>query len=55
MLIYTLVAGVFSASADRFCSRSVLHILNAFFVIIAALKAGEGETYRYPLTIRLVN
>lgn len=55
MLIYNLVAGVFCLVLIGFALLAVLHILNVVFVIIAALKAGEGQIYRYPLTIRLLS
>jgi uncharacterized Tic20 family protein len=32
-----------------------LWIANIVFVIIAAVKASNGEAYRYPLTIRLIS
>ena len=55
MLMYNLVAGVLCLVLIGFFLLAILHILNVVFVIIAALKAGEGEMYRYPLTIRLIN
>ncbi len=55
MLIYNLVAGVLCLVLIGFVLLAVLHILNVIFVIIAALKAGEGQLYRYPFTIRLIN
>ena len=55
MLIYNLVAGVLCLVLIGFALLAVLHILNVVFVIIAALKASEGQIYRYPLTIRLLN
>jgi uncharacterized protein len=55
MLIYNLVAGVLCLLLIGFVLLAVLHILNVVFVILAALKAGEGQMYRYPLTIRLIN
>ncbi|MEO5721467.1 MAG: DUF4870 domain-containing protein [Chthoniobacterales bacterium] len=33
---------------------AVLFLADIILVIIAALKANEGELYRYPLTIRLI-
>ncbi len=33
----------------------VLAVLHFVFAIIATIKAGEGESYRYPLTIRLIS
>jgi len=55
MLIYNLVSGVLCLVLIGFALLALLHILNVVFVIIAALKAGEGQMYRYPLTIRLIN
>jgi uncharacterized Tic20 family protein len=55
MLIYNLVAGVLCLLLIGFALLAVLHVLNVVFVIIGALKAGEGQMYRYPLTIRLIN
>jgi uncharacterized Tic20 family protein len=55
MLIYNLVAGVLCLLLIGFALLAVLHILNVVFVIIAALKASEGQMYRYPLTIRLIS
>jgi uncharacterized Tic20 family protein len=55
MLIYNLVAGVLCLLLIGFALLAILHILNVVFVIIAALKTSEGQMYRYPLTIRLIN
>src|ERR1700681_3061266 len=55
MLIYNVVAGVLCLLLIGFFFLAVLHILNVIFVIIAALRASEGQFYRYPLTIRLIN
>ena len=33
---------------------AVLWVVNAVFVIIAAIKASDGEFYRYPMTIRFL-
>ena len=33
---------------------AVLWVLNAVLVIIAAIKASDGEFYRYPMTIRFL-
>ena len=32
----------------------ILWILNAIFVIIAAIQASDGKFYRYPMTIRFI-
>jgi uncharacterized Tic20 family protein len=55
MLIYNLVSGVLCLVLIGFALLALLHILNVVFVIIAALKTSEGQMYRYPLTIRLIN
>jgi uncharacterized protein len=55
MLIYNLVAGVLCLLLIGFALLAILHILNVVFVIIAALRASEGQMYRYPLTLRLIN
>ncbi|MDQ3118708.1 MAG: DUF4870 domain-containing protein [Verrucomicrobiota bacterium] len=33
---------------------AILYVAGIVLVIIASLKAGEGQFYRYPLTIRLI-
>ncbi len=55
MLLYNIVAGVLCLVLIGFVLLAVLHILNVVFVIIAAIKASEGEMYRYPLTLRLIS
>ena len=54
MLIYNAIAAVFCIVLIGFLILPVLWVLNAVFVIIAAIKASDGELYRYPLTIRFL-
>lgn len=54
MLIYNLVAGVFCLVLVGFVFLAILWVLNAVFVIIAAIQASEGKFYRYPMTIRFI-
>jgi uncharacterized Tic20 family protein len=54
MLIYNAIAAVFCLILVGFVFLAVLWILNAIFVIIAAIKASDGELYRYPMTIRFI-
>jgi hypothetical protein len=54
MLIYNAIAAVFCLVLIGFVFLAVLWILNAIFVIIAAIKASDGEFYRYPMTIRFI-
>ena len=37
-----------------FVFLAILWVLNAIFAIIAAIKASDGEFYRYPMTIRFI-
>ena len=55
MLIYNVVAGILCLLLIGFALLAVLHVLNVVFVIIAALRASEGQMYRYPLTLRLIS
>lgn len=54
MLIYNVVAAVFCLVLVGFLFLAVLWVLNAVFVIIAAIQASEGKFYRYPMTIRFL-
>ncbi len=54
MLIYNVVAAVFCLVLIGFLILPILWVLNAVFVIIAAIKASDGEFYRYPMTIRFI-
>jgi uncharacterized Tic20 family protein len=55
MLIYNIVAGILCLILIGFVLLAILHVLNVVFVIIAAVRASEGQMYRYPLTLRLIN
>lgn len=54
MLIYNLVAAVFCIILIGFVFLAVLWVLNAILSIVAAIKASDGELYRYPITIRFI-
>jgi hypothetical protein len=54
MLIYNIVAAVFCLILIGFVFLAVLWVLNAVFVIIAAIRASDGKFYRYPMTIRFI-
>ncbi len=54
MLIYNAIAAVFCLVLVGFFFLAVLWVLNAVLVIIAAIKASDGEFYRYPMTIRFL-
>jgi uncharacterized Tic20 family protein len=55
MLIYNVVAGILCLILIGFVLLAILHVVNVVFVIIAAMRASEGQMYRYPLTLRLIN
>jgi hypothetical protein len=55
MLLYSVVSAILCLILIGFVFLAILHVLNVVFVIIAAVRAGEGQMYRYPLTIRLIN
>ena len=54
MLIYSIIAGILCLVLIGFVLLPILHVLNVVFVIIASLRASEGQLYRYPLTIRFL-
>ena len=54
MLIYWIVAGLLCLACVGCVLVPLVAIADIVFAIIAAVKAANGETYRYPLTIRLI-
>ena len=54
MLIYNAVAAVFCLVLVGFVFLAILWVLNAIFVIIAAIQASDGKLYRYPMSIRFI-
>ncbi|MGH7937211.1 MAG: DUF4870 domain-containing protein [Bryobacteraceae bacterium] len=54
MLIYEAVSLVFCLVLIGFVFLAILWVLNAVFVIIAAIEASDGKFYRYPMTIRFI-
>jgi len=55
MLLYNVVAAFFCLILIGFVFLLVLWVLNAVFVIIAAVEASDGKFFRYPLTIRFIH
>ena len=55
MLIYIIISGILTLILIGFAFLVILYVLNIILTIIAAIKANEGVTYRYPLTMRFVN
>ena len=54
MLIYSIIAGILTLVLIGFVLLPILHVLNVVFVIIASIRASEGQLYRYPLPIRFL-
>src|SRR6201997_3940453 len=55
MLIYDLIAGLLCFVLIGIPLLISLWVLNTVLVIIASIKASEGQFYRYPFTIRLIS
>ncbi|HVC92468.1 MAG TPA: DUF4870 domain-containing protein [Pirellulales bacterium] len=55
MHLYTLIASISLFCLIGFVLVPALLVANVVLVIIASVKAGKGEEYRYPLTIRLIS
>jgi hypothetical protein len=55
MLIYDAVAAILCIVLIGVPILIALWVLNTVLVIIASVKAGRGEFYRYPFTIRFIN
>jgi uncharacterized Tic20 family protein len=54
MTIYTIVAGLSILIAIGIVLLPAIILLNLVLVIIAGVKAANGEFYRYPMTIRFI-
>ena len=54
MLIYDIVAGILCLVVIGFALLVILWIVNTVLVIIASIRASEGQLYRYPFTIRFL-
>lgn len=54
MTLYTFLAGLSCFVFIGFVLLPAVLVANLVFIIIASIKASNGEFYRYPLTIRLI-
>jgi len=52
LIIYSIISAILMIILIGFLLIIALGIMNLVFSIIAAIKASEGKTYQYPLTIR---
>ncbi len=54
MTLYFWISGILCFVLVGFLLLPVLAIFEIIVVIIAAIKASDGEPYKYPLTIRFI-
>lgn len=54
MTVYMIVAGILVFVLIGIPILALLILADIMFTVIAAVKASSGESYRYPLTIRMV-
>lgn len=54
LLIYCIIAGILILVVVGIVLLPLVIIAGIVMVIIAAIKANDGQNYRYPLTIRLL-
>ena len=54
LIIYFIVSGILALVFIGFILMIALAILNLIFCIKAAIKASNGELYKYPLTIQFL-
>jgi len=52
--IYYIIAGLLVLVLIGFVLLAAVFVIHVVFIIIAAIRASNGEYYRYPLTIRFV-
>lgn len=55
MVLAYMLAGVLSWILIGLIFFPVIWVVNIVFCIIAAISTSKGETYRYPLSLRLIN
>ncbi len=54
VLIYAFVAGLLCFACVGFVLLLAVYVVDVILLIIAAIKANDGQHYKYPLTIRLI-
>lgn len=54
MTIYAAICGLSILIGIGLILLPIVMILNIVYTVIAAIKASEGRSYHYPLTIRLI-
>lgn len=54
MTIYGLIAGILSCLGIGIILLLIVWIVDLVFIIIASIRANEGQPYRYPLAIPFI-
>ncbi|RBW67384.1 DUF4870 domain-containing protein [Bacillus taeanensis] len=54
MMIYGIISGILTLILIGFLMLAAIAVLEIVYVIIASIKANEGQNYHYPLTIRFI-
>lgn len=54
LTVYSIIAGILLLVGLGFLLLPLLGLLDLVFVVIAAVKAADGEVWSYPLTIDLL-
>jgi len=54
ILMYAIVSGLLCFACVGFVLLPAVYIFDLIFLLIAAVKANDGEHYRYPLTFRFI-
>src|SRR5262245_22052459 len=55
LCIYALISGVLVIILIGFLLLGIIWVAGIVLTIIASVKAANGESYRYPLTLRLIS
>ena len=55
VLIAQFIAGILAVILIGFLFMGIIWLMNVVFCIIAAIATSKGETYRYPICLRLIN
>ncbi|WP_036300883.1 DUF4870 domain-containing protein [Methylotenera sp. L2L1] len=55
ILLAQFVAGILVAILVGFLLLGIIWLFNLVLCVVAAISTSNGETYRYPLSLRLIN
>jgi uncharacterized Tic20 family protein len=55
ILVYTILSALLITAAIGFILLGAVAIFNLVCVILASIRANDGELYRYPFCIRLIH